>query len=400
MKASKPIFRDSSRLILVSPLNWGLGHASRLIPIIRFLENEGHKVIIAAGQKSYELLKNECPNTKIIQFPSANIFYLPKPFFIIGIAFQIPKLIYFTILEKIRVKKIIKQKKINCIISDNRYGFRHPKIPSAIIIHQIHIRLSFPIRFLQAIIYKINNYLIGKFNCCFIPDFDKEDNLSGKLSHNDNFTPENCHYIGILSRFSELNKKAIKIIYDFLIILSGPEPHRTHLKKVLLKQFTNTSYKIAFLEGKPEQKNQQKTKNSTFFSHLNTVEMQKIIEQSKYIICRAGYSSIMDMVRLQKKAFLIPTPGQTEQEYLANYLYSQKIFYTQKQNELNIPKALKEMSQFNVSSKNTSNFEPIKFFVEKQKVPNLVTKKAIQEADKGNLKRHKTVKSLMRDLNN
>lgn len=141
--------------------------------------------------------------------------------------------------------------------------------------------------------------------------------LSGKLGHPKNSTL-NIKYIGTLSRF---HKKNLPQIYDVLILLSGPEPQRTLLEEQLRGALLQYKGRVLFVRGMVEKEVRSEQKNSvTFVNYLTSDALESAINQSKVVLSRSGYTTIMDLAQLGKKAFFIPTPGQYEQEYLAKYL--------------------------------------------------------------------------------
>jgi len=306
--------------ILVAPLNWGLGHATRCIPIIRELQINGFTPILASDGDALKLLKKEFPLLECIELPSYNIKY-PKngAFFRLKLLLHFPKLISAVKKEKKTVDNIVTKRNISGIISDNRFGVYNKNTPSIYITHQLNV-LSGITTILSS---KIHQNIIKKFDECWVPDSNDEYNYSGKLGHITN-SSINLKYIGILSRFKKSNT-ATK--YDYLVILSGPEPQRTLLEKKLYKELKNSTKKILFIKGKiaPEQKIASE-KNITSYNYMTSNELETAINESELIISRSGYTTIMDLAKMNKKAFFIPTPGQFEQEYLAQRL--QKLNHT------------------------------------------------------------------------
>ena len=327
--------------ILVAPLDWGIGHATRCIPIIKALLKHNYNVIIAADNRPLHLLKNEFPNLEIIRLSGYNIKYSKYIPMNINILLQLPKLFFSIKKEKNILSQIIEDYKIDGVISDNRYGLYNPKIACVFMTHQLKIKSPY----LEDYIQKINYNYINKFNSCWIID-SKDDNVAGELSKPEKL-PRNHHFIGILSRFKKNTKKQ-EIKYKYLGLVSGPEPQRTILANGLIKSFKNKEAKTLIVLGKPEEKRNEIIGNLTIRSHMLAEELNEVILNSEIIICRPGYSTIMDLITLNKKAFFIPTPGQTEQEYLANRFLKKKIFYMQKQSEYNLDRGLKEMKKYNV----------------------------------------------------
>ncbi|MBN2663203.1 MAG: hypothetical protein JXR68_06100, partial [Bacteroidales bacterium] len=203
---------------------------------------------------------------------------------------------------------------------------------SVFVTHQLNIKAKNKIA--KAIILKINKLNIEKFHECWIPDLNEKINLSGELSDNKNYKLI-CKKTGILSRFPVSENSSIKIKYDIVVIISGPEPQRSIFQKNIISELKEMNYKTLILTGKINFDTININKNITITNHLKTPDFQSVIKNTDIIISRAGYSSIMDLVSLKQTAILIPTPGQTEQEYLANYLHKNKLFYAVEQKKFN-----------------------------------------------------------------
>jgi uncharacterized protein (TIGR00661 family) len=316
--------------ILVCPLDWGIGHATRCVPVIEELIKQGAEVIIAADNRPYYFIKNEFPNLEIIRFTGFNVEYPTSNNMVIKMALSAPLIYYNIFKENLKLKKLISTYKIDAVISDNRFGLWSVKIPCVFITHQINIQSPF----FETLINFLNRKIIEKYDECWIPD--NENNLSGILSKNNSIKSTQSHLIGTLSRFKNSTKKTEKK-YKITALISGPEPQRTILENILISQLKKAKIKSAIILGKTEVSGQHTfDENIDIFSHLPTIQLQEIIEDSDVIISRPGYSTIMDLAVLKKKAIFIPTPGQTEQEYLAKYL-SEKgmgIFYKQAEFEL------------------------------------------------------------------
>ena len=304
----------SKKTILVAPLFWGLGHATRCIPIIDALLARNYRVIIGSDGEALALLQKEFPSLTFVTLPSYEISYAKhKKNFKTHLIKQGPH-IRRTIKSELKQVVQLKTKyNLDGIISDNRYGVRHPDIPSVVMTHQLKV-LSGNTTWLSALIQK---KMLQKFDAIWVPDFKKSPNLSGSLGHLEHAdeTYKNLVYLGPLSR---LNKLEVKKKYDILVVLSGPEPQRGILEQKLITLLENNSKKILFVRGVVSDISKTSTLGGmTVVDFLTTQEVELAINQSEIVICRSGYTSIMDLAALQKKAFLIPTPGQFEQEYLA-----------------------------------------------------------------------------------
>lgn len=309
------------RRILISPLDWGLGHASRIIPLInRYLE-QGDNVIIAGSGLSLNLLEKQFPTLESIEIPSFSMRYSAGKSQVWAVAKAFPKLIYYSIREHSALKRIVKEKNIDFIISDNRFGLYHKTVPSAYITHQLLIKLPKGWAWLEPFVAFVHRCIINRFTECWVPDFeDMSESLAGELSHPTK-KPRNVKYIGTLSRF-QLGASNLRNLV--IAILSGAEPQRTIFENELLTSLqNNTSENIILIQGKIEAEQKiTKVGKVTVYNYMNTEELKEYMLKADEIICRSGYSSIMDLYALGKlkNATLIPTPGQSEQEYLAEYI--------------------------------------------------------------------------------
>lgn len=297
--------------ILVAPLNWGLGHATRCIPIIKALIAHNFMPVIASDGIALKLLQKEFPSLSTIELPSYNVTYAKKgKHFKLKLLKDSPKLIKAIKAEKEAIKQIVEMQNIAGIISDNRLGVYSKKVPSIFITHQLNV-LSGNTTWLST---KMHSKIIQKFDVCWVPDIKNEPNLSGKLGHPETFEIP-TEYIGPLSRFE---KKQQNSINSLMVLLSGPEPQRTLLEEKLLAELKNYKGKIVFVKGIMEQEQTiQVIGNMTIYNFMTSELLEKTINESAIIISRSGYTTVMDLAKLNKKAFFIPTPGQFEQEYLA-----------------------------------------------------------------------------------
>lgn len=291
-----------------------------------------------------ELLKSEFPQLKFEKFPSFTIKYSNNKSLVPAMFFQSFKIIAGIYKEHQYLKKLIRKHQIDIVISDNRFGLWNSNIYSVFITHQIQIKMPASLKFIESSVRAINNYFIKKFDVCWIPDNENGENLSGELSHVSDL-PENTKFIGHLSRFNELvSYFETKDRFDIIAILSGPEPQRTNLENILIKQLSNSKLKSLIVRGIPDNENNASDSgNITLVPHLPKNKLKAAILNSCFVICRSGYSSVMDLAALRKTAILIPTPGQTEQEYLAEYLAEKDMFVFEKQSNFNLSRALEQI---------------------------------------------------------
>jgi len=335
--------------ILICPLDWGIGHATRDVPIIRELLKQGADVVIGADKRPLAFLKKEFPNLSFIKFPGYEIQYPSSGNMVLKMAASAP-----AILKKIKeenkfLDKLIDEIKPDAVISDNRFGLWTKRVPSVFITHQVMIKG--PALF-EPVLYKINLSYISKYDECWIPDVEDGNSLTGDLSHKYPL-PENTFYIGPLSRFANNYDKNKQVLSDnnyksdILVMLSGPEPQRTILEDIILKQIKNSEYKCVILKGKTEEdKKEYADERIKVFSHLESKELEKYLRNANLIITRAGHSTVMDLAALGKNAILIPTPGQTEQEYIARRFFEKGVFYSVSQQDFDLQTALDESKNF------------------------------------------------------
>jgi hypothetical protein len=315
---------STGKTVLVSPLNWGLGHAARLVPVIKILQHKRYNIIIGAYGASAGLLKKEFPGCKHIELPGFTPEYSEKHSQTFALIKQVFSFLSSKRKEHKLTQELIKDYEINLIISDNRYGVRSNKVRSVLITHQISPRLNGIFKWTQTIIAFFLSRWINKFDQCWIPDIDTPPGLSGKLSNNP-FDLKNTIKTGILSRFTPCPDKPkepeYKFDYDNIAIISGPEPWRSLFERDVTELFEKDGGRSVIIKGVPEKGNDvKKVNNITFYNHCKTPILKELICSSKNIICRPGYSTVMDLFRLGRRALLVPTPGQPEQEYLAHHL--------------------------------------------------------------------------------
>lgn len=322
--------------ILICPLEWGLGHAGRMIPVASELLAAGNTVFIGSGDEQLDFFRNETEGLKYIRFPGFTIRYsrwLPQ---YLVIFLKTPAFIYQTIKEHRLLKRIIKEYSIDIVISDSRLGLWNRNIKTVFVTHMMRVPHPKGLRFLENAGHSFTRRFFTKFNYCYIPDLPGEYNLSGKLSHNVDL-PSNVRYIGILSRFAKeplMPEPPVKK-YFCTVILSGPEPQRTILKQKMIALLSRFDKQSVILEGKPGEKNSIVASGTIIFiSHLPAREMGRIILESEHIVTRSGYTTLMELVSLGKSALIIPTPGQSEQEYLAELMAEKGWFSFLRQDKL------------------------------------------------------------------
>ena len=328
--------------VIVCPLDWGLGHASRMIPVIRSYIQHGYKVLLGGTGKSGALLKLTFPDLTFISIPSYPIRYSSRGIWLIpSLTLQLPLMLLSTLREHYRIKKIVKTYHIQIIVSDNRYGLYCRQAHSIFVTHQISPVLPPFLKWAEFPISIILRSIICRFDECWIPDHaDAYFNLSGKLSHRFKL-PQNARYVGILSRFernSHFSKDNAEEIFSLVAITSGPEPQRSLFSEMIIAQALKLPFRILVINGLSENLPDLPEVHSLLkiVPHLEPDEFAEVLMKADKIICRSGYSSIMDLIAIGRTALLVPTPGQTEQQYLAKNLAGKGWFSYVSQSELSL----------------------------------------------------------------
>jgi uncharacterized protein (TIGR00661 family) len=341
-------FPSTKPRILVAPLDWGLGHATRCIPIINALLTNNCDVLLAGEGKAMALLQQEFPQLTAIPLKGYNIHYGKTKWEVYGkLLLQIPKILEAINKENEWLEEAIDTYDLDAVISDNRYGLYTDRIPSVFITHQLLIKTSLgdkADRFLQ----KFNYHFVDDYSQCWVPDVDDPTiNLAGELAHPAVKPKVPVSYIGPLSRFQYTGESFTE--KHLLFLLSGPEPQRTLLEQSLLAQVGSITAPVLLVRGLPGETaiDLEVPPHVSVVNHLDASALEQAVKEAVYIIARCGYSTVMDLMALQKKSILIPTPGQTEQEYLAGHLISQGMALCMEQEQFDLAAALGLAQEFN-----------------------------------------------------
>lgn len=347
-----------NKKLLIAPLNWGLGHAARCIPIIEALLEHYYTPVIASDGAALALLRKEYPDLEYVILPSYNITYAKQGKRLKWkLLFSAPKIVRAIYLEHQALKRILITHKIDGIISDNRFGLHHKGLPSVFITHQLRV-LSGSTTWLSTALHQ---RIIKKFDICWVPDYSDKPNLSGRMGHVDQLGL-NVKHIGPLSRFQKLT---MPYEYEVMILLSGPEPQRGILERQLLSTFKAYQGEVLFVRGVIEKEQTcDISKHMTLYNYMTSSQLEKALNASKLVVARSGYTTIMDLEKLEKKAFFIPTPGQPEQEYLATLMLENNWAPSCKQEDFSLEKLgdLEDYDGFKPKDQKTTFKELLRFF--------------------------------------
>ncbi len=344
--------------MLLAPLDWGLGHATRCIPIINELITNEYEVFLGADDQTAALLQKEFPTIKIIPLEGYKVTYgRNRKLFFIKILSQFFKINSAIKRENIWLSETIKKHTIDIVISDNRFGLYNKNVRCIFITHQLNIKTGNWLT--EKVAQKINYNYINKFDECWVPDEMGEKNLAGELSHPTKIPTTPIKYIGTLSRFT--HRETTKTI-DLVVLLSGPEPQRSIFENILLEQMKYLKINMVLVRGLPSLAAELATENTQIkiINHLPAAALNKLISSAKLVLARSGYSTVMDLAILQQRAILVPTPGQTEQEYLAQYLSEKKYCISEKQDGFNLQNSIEKAEKMLFVSFPSSKYNVLK----------------------------------------
>jgi uncharacterized protein (TIGR00661 family) len=331
----------AGKKILVAPLNWGLGHATRCMPVIDALLSAGARVYLGGDGASFKLLKEAYPQLPAYELPSYNIQYPAGKGGAWKTLFKAPGIIKAIRKERLVVHQLAKELGLDVILSDNRYGAHTNEALSIFMCHQLRVLPPKGLRWGAPVIFKWHKHFFGNFDRVWIPDYADDFNLSGILSHGLT-TGLPTDFIGPQSRFQGMASPGREERH-IAIVLSGPEPQRTLLEELLLHQAKTLDQPVVLVRGVVEPGEVIIQGHIQIINYLHKEALFDLIARASLVVCRPGYSTLMDLSQLGKKAILIPTPGQTEQEYLAENLAERHSAVLQRQSQLNLMEAIKEL---------------------------------------------------------
>lgn len=305
-------FRNQN--ILVAPLNWGLGHAARCLPIIQYLSRT-NKVTVASDGLALDWLKLQCGEVQFLELPSYNVRYENVAMWR-NMVRHAPGMLRAIKNETKLIENWAIKHPVDVIISDHRLGVRHPDSLNIFMAHQLTIPHSSWM--VQKVVSIWQAALINKFDRCWIPDHSNGQRLSGQLSQQKLKIPK--LFIGPLSKFDSSPCKSTIVNFDLAVVLSGAEPARTAFEELLVQELYHLNRSVVFIRGTYQEPSKEFKRYSTKMKVINLASSTALYEficSSSVVLSRTGYSTLMDLDVLGKKAILVPTPGQPEQEYLA-----------------------------------------------------------------------------------
>lgn len=333
--------------ILITPLDWGAGHTTRCIPLVAHLLQTGHKPIVAGNEAQMAIMDHYFNGSiDTIYTPGYNVTYSGlNKVAQAGLLLQIPRLLKTIGQENIWLQDAVNKLRPDAIVSDNRYGMYHTQVPSVIMTHQLRIQSGLGST-VDNLVQRMHYRYLNKFGATWVVDTEESPGLAGTLSH-PMAMPDNYHYIGLLSRFAGMDAGNQKEDGPILVLISGPEPQRTEFSKMLWQQVMRHNGPVIFAEG-----SEAATAPADIPTHISYHKrmdgpaLAEALMNASMVVCRSGYSTLMDLRTMNKRAIVIPTPGQTEQQYLGSTLHERGIFYSTPQKGFDLQRALKNAATF------------------------------------------------------
>jgi uncharacterized protein (TIGR00661 family) len=272
-----------------------------------------------------------------------------RGFLIPHLLMQMPGIFIRLYREHRETEKLAVLYQADLILSDNRYGCYSKRIPSYLITHQLRFQLPGWLRWASWISEWFNRLFFKHYRTIFIPDESGTPNLSGALSHQGRITGHpKIRYVGPLSSLP-ISRKSVREDIEVLVSISGPEPQRTLFEELILRQIEDFPGKMVIILGKPEESGGQSLRNRDglqIYPHLDRDRLADLLRRARLVVSRSGYSTVMELAAAGKRAILIPTPGQTEQEYLARHLMEAGLFFSVGQDKLDLGRVFAEAERF------------------------------------------------------
>lgn len=321
--------------ILITPLDWGLGHSTRDVPVIQRLLELDARPIIGADKGPLALLRDTFPHLPHVRVPGVDVRYASGASQAWAMAAQFPAMLRSIRAEHHLFLRLRQELRLQAVISDQRFGMHAPALPSVLITHQVHPFTPLA----QGLLRRINRNAIARFDRCWIPDEEQAPGLAGELSHGTHL-PRNARYIGVISRLDPKHVDVAQHNHRIVCVISGPEPQRTRLETALMAQLPAIPGKHLLVLGKPQTPIDEVVGNVHRVSHLGAEALTAALLRAELIVSRTGYTTLMDLAHLGRTALLVPTPGQAEQEYLGRVHAATGRFHVQQQDQLDVSAVL------------------------------------------------------------
>jgi len=344
--AMPTIWTKRAMKVLFAVGSWGLGHATRDLPLITRLLETGCEVAVVSTDRALSLLRRELgPHCEFFDWPD-----VPKPLartarvFYTKMALSVPLVFRSILSEQRALQDLLRSRRFDRIISDNRFGVQSRRVDSYQIVHGLRAIAPRRNRQLELAVEYFSYSMLRRAKRIIVPDYEGEG-LSGELSHGLSFfEPDRLEYIGILA---SVRRRSVPVDVDYFVTISGPEPQRTILEELVLSQVDDLPGRVVVALGKPEEPFRlRKCGRAQVFSYLDRRQQENMMNRSRLIVSRSGYTTLMELVELGAQALLIPTPGQTEQEYLSWLHNSRGTYLSVQQHRLQLGRDVERARRF------------------------------------------------------
>ena len=332
----------AGKRVLVCALDWGLGHAARIVPMVAQLEALGADVVVASAGRALHLLRAACPRQLCLEMPAYNVRYFFRNMYL-NMGLQAGSIFRAIAAEHNWLRHIRHAHALDVVLSDNRYGCWLPDLPCYFITHQLNIQLQGGP--LQNTVNQLQQQWLMRFEGLWVPDYAEDGyQLAGRLAHGS--IVRQPSYIGWLSRMKPSTETVDNPRGPIVALLSGPEPARSRWEKELLEQLSRSGLSAWLLRGVAGKNERYRLGNVQVVDYLGGSELQDLLASARLLICRSGYSTLTDLATMGQRAILVPTPGQTEQIYLADYCAAQRWAPAYAQQSFHLHKALDEAAGY------------------------------------------------------
>jgi len=310
-----------ARRILFAVHDWGLGHATRSLVLIRALVQRGDAVtILMAESPGLALLRAELGDACEF-YPYEDI---PKPFsrypavFYFRMSCSVPQIWLRFTLEQRLTERLVRERRLDAVVSDSRLGVWSREAPSYCVFHSLRQIIPGRPRQLERIVERAQRYALRGYRAILVPDVEGDDALAGDLAHDlDVDWRGKLVYIGPLS---ELQPNGAAEDIDYFFSISGVEPHHTMLAERVLAALPALRGRSVVALGRPGSAADVRTVgNATIHGYLDRRAQGEMLARARVIVGRSGYTTLMEAAGFGKRALFVPTPGQSAQEYLAKF---------------------------------------------------------------------------------
>lgn len=346
-----------AKRVLVAPLDWGMGHATRCVPVIRALRAAGAEVLLATTGRARAFLRQAFPELPMLGLPSYDVTYPRGEWLTTHVVLQAPRVLWRMREEHAVIARLVREHAIDVVIADNRPGCFSDRAYSVYITHQL--RICPPVG--AGIVTGGHRWCMRRYDETWVPDFAEEPSLSGMLGHDPDFALDRLHYVGPLSRFSGDDGAASDADpFRLLVLLSGPEPQRTIFEEAVLERLRASPIEAVVVCGCPDQPADVEPRPGLrLVHHLPDAALHRELCRASAVLARPGYSTLCDTSAFGKHLFLVPTPGQPEQQYLARRLEAQGYAVVQRQAGLSLEVGLRELARVRPLRRETARAEDL-----------------------------------------